>query len=118
MAIGQGGYKGNLEEIMDALGPEPDQAFLDKPFLTGVADAGKDVYDYFSQTPEFLSNMGEFYREAWAPQFEGHQPLLGGPANITSVVAGPVDTALTLGSAFATGAVSGLDGHCKRILFR
>jgi len=170
MAIGQGGYKGNLDEIMESLGPQSDQGKFFKDYLdykqnknpsfdgnqrrvwdladlsaltTGSwasdyrksrgFDSSADVLSqYYSQdpffakslvdsgvnlvanqAPEFLSNMGEFYREAWAPQFEGHQPLLGGPANLTSVVAGPVDTALTLGSDLLTGSVSGLEGVAR-----
>ena len=129
MAIGQGGYKGNLEEIMDSLGPQsgggqffkdfldhkqnkqvPTQSpsFLDKPLLTGVADAGEGVYNYFSQTPEFLSDMWGFMKEAWSPQFEGHVPFLDATG-----VGAVGDTALTLGSAFATGAVSGLEGTAR-----
>jgi len=86
-------------------------SFLEKAALKTaltITDAGEGVYDYFSQTPEFLSNMWDFWGEAWEPKFEGHVPWLD------ATVVGPVaDTALTLGSGFLTGAVSGLEGIAR-----
>ena len=150
MAIGQGGYKGNLEEIMDSLGPQSGggqffEDFLDhkqnkqipldprqdlearyndylatqNPSLLERAalntaitmtDVGENVYDFTTvQAPEFLSDMWGFLKEGYTePRFEGHVPWL----DATGVVP-VVDTALTLGSAFLTGAVSGLEGTAR-----
>jgi len=168
MAIGQGGYTGKLEEIMDALEPQSDQGQFFKDYLDykqadnpsyvsgstdgnsrrvfdlpdamalglwgGIStdyreargfDSAYDVWNQYyeqgglgakpiveaganvwSQTPEFLSDMGKFWGEAW----EGKSPL---DAPVVSAVTGPVDTALALGSGALTGAVSGLEGIAR-----
>jgi len=175
MAIGQGGYTGKLEEIMDALEPQSDQGqffkdYLDykqadnpsyvsgstdgnsrrvwdiadaltlagggrmapeyrkargfdssydvwnqyysqdplflKSIIEGLADAGETIEEGVGQIPEFLSDMGKFWGEAW----EGQSPL---DAPLVSAVTGPVDTALALGSGALSGSVSGLEGIAR-----
>ena len=79
MDIGQVGYKGNLEEIMDALGPQPDQGQFFKDFVDNKQTA--PMQDWH---PTMRSPSSPNYRSWAQPDIgEDFQVYMGPPDSST-----------------------------------